>query len=1174
MMRGITIIFLLFISIYSNAQVERKSNAVYGGKQYLELTFNAIPSESVIAELKHLGITLTSYIGGTSYHAVLPMGFGNKELQSFGVSMVKHQVKKNTIQSIFAESKTKLAKDKETFDFAVAFPHKMDKDELIALLSKHGAKLIEIQAEGRICIIQSDIETAEKINDEAVVSFIDVSIEDDIESLNFEARITHGAEYLQNGLKGYNLTGEGIVIGVGDGGELGDHIDLNEFVINEADGTIASFGSHADHVSGIIGSRGNLNPRHKGMAPNCTIVTDKSNNITSNAEEFHSKYDMVLTNNSYGVSFNCDNSGAYNYSSFNLDRQLNEYPHLLHLFAAGNSGSNVCDDYPQGFKTVLKGYGASKNVITVGSIDDDQTIALMSSKGPVQDGRIKPEIVGVGVNIMSCGNTNNYFSSSGTSMATPAVTGSIALIYERYKQIHGSLPYGDLIKSLVCNSADDLGNYGPDYVYGFGLINPIRAIRDLDDEKYFVENVGHGEEQIHTIEVPAGLTELKVMNYWHDYQAAANPTVALINDLNIQVISPDGVLYNPWVLNPDPAHADDLPKRKVDNLNNIEQITIMNPKPGTYTIKVKGKNVPMGSQRYNLTYSFRSQGIELMFPNGTESMIPGDKNLISWMNEEVSESNYKLEFSLDGGSTWQLIQNNIDRKENSFLWEVPDEFTSNAKIRIGNSNHTAQNEIPFSIIKRPENFMVSAICEDYMKLMWTPIDEADSYVAYMYEKGEMVQVGETTESKIEIPYNYEMDKVYWFAIAAKKSNGVLSERSIAVPSTLDVSNPCPHEYDCKIISINGLQNGRAYTSTSLGEEENLRIALKNVGRDDITDFGVFLQVNEQEVIEETFESTLFSGMEMDYPFKTTFDLSKPHDYKINSWISLPNDDYQLNDSLIGGYVVTQLPNEPIEFPYLEDFQSKDVFIIHESALGLNDLYAWDYTNNGTELSALKLMMSTENKYLRLSNHEDVQNSSTMTLNLSALEKDDQATLSFKYLLSNMAINEGLVYLRGSDQDEWILIKELDYAVAWKTTEKIDLKKALLENDQAYSSSTQIKFDLFLAGSLNIDDVQLELREEPEEEPNVLAAGGEEPTIKLYPNPFEEELKISINSKFENQANFRLYDTGGKMIFETQKYLLEGANDFSFQLGDLLSSGIYFMSVSSNDEHTIHKITKL
>ena len=113
-----------------------------------------------------------------------------------------------------------------------------------------------------------------------------------------------------------------------------------------------------------------------------------------------------------------------------------------------------------------------KNVVTVGATDDFGNIASFSSRGPVKDGRLKPEITAMGANVWSAWPTNIYSPNNGTSMSGPAVTGGLALLYQRYRQLHaGANPKNGLMKAIICNGAADKGVAGPDFKHGFGWMN-------------------------------------------------------------------------------------------------------------------------------------------------------------------------------------------------------------------------------------------------------------------------------------------------------------------------------------------------------------------------------------------------------------------------------------------------------------------------------------------------------------------------------------------------------------------------------------------------------------------------------------------------------------------------------------------------------------------------------
>ncbi|RYF42099.1 MAG: peptidase S8, partial [Cytophagaceae bacterium] len=128
---------------------------------------------------------------------------------------------------------------------------------------------------------------------------------------------------------------------------------------------------------------------------------------------------MVITNNSYGDIISCDYHGTYDLISRTMDQMAIDYPNLSNVFASGNSGGSTCAPFATGYRTVLGGYQSAKNVMTVGATTDSLVISSFSSKGPVRDGRVKPEITAMGQRLMSAGTTNIYYSNQGTSMASP-----------------------------------------------------------------------------------------------------------------------------------------------------------------------------------------------------------------------------------------------------------------------------------------------------------------------------------------------------------------------------------------------------------------------------------------------------------------------------------------------------------------------------------------------------------------------------------------------------------------------------------------------------------------------------------------------------------------------------------------------------------------------------------
>ena len=297
-----------------------------------------------------------------------------------------------------------------------------------------------------------------------------------------------------------------------------------------------------------------------------------------------------------------------------------------------------------------------------------------SSRGPATDGRIKPDICAVGTNVNSTIDAHTYDEKSGTSMACPAVAGNIAVLYEAYRDMHnGADPSGALINAAVLNTADDLGNPGPDFKYGWGRINARRAYNLLESEAYQFGEVAQGELASHIIEVPENVRQMRVMVYWTDYQGVPSSSRALVNDINMTIVSPsNGTAVFPWVLNstPNPIFLDMPAQPGIDDLNNVEQIVFDNPEVGNFEVKIEGFDIPQGPQRYVVVYEIIEQDLAITFPIGGESITPGFAEQIRW-DALDNDDDVKSEFSLDGGLNWEEIVSNLPGDFRTHTWFVP-----------------------------------------------------------------------------------------------------------------------------------------------------------------------------------------------------------------------------------------------------------------------------------------------------------------------------------------------------------------------------------------------------------------------------------------------------------------------------------------------------------------------
>ena len=601
------------------------------------------------------------------------------------------------------------------------------------------------------------------------------SFKNTCEPLNFETRTGQRTNiYTPNSRL---LQGKGVCIGVGDGGRLGSHIDLVNRFINGTTTHYSSFGEHGDHIAGTIAGAGNLNPNHRGVAPQSNLIIQTAFNIINYTPIYYNQYNMVLTSNAYNTAaFDCATTGEYDIFSNNIDKQLNDYPDVLHCVAVGNTGSNICGDYPQGYGTVEKGLASAKNVLSIGTVHHNDIVATGSSKGATKDGRIKPEIVGIGNNVVSTGRNYNYFNNSGSSMATAAVTGTLALLYERYRQLHNGVnPKGALIKAIVCNTSDDLGNVGVDYAHGFGRINGHRALDVLNKGHYYSDSITNGVTKTHTINILDGVKQINVMLYWSDKEAEADVTNTLVNDLDVRVVHPNTAPYYPYILNPNPLSINEPASVGIDRINNIEQVCIIDPTGGNYKIEIKGHNIQTTKQYYHVVYEIIESSITITYPNKYDKLEPNTTEYIRF--DAFGMEVFNVDYSLDNGVTWQSIDSNIT--SNMIQWNVPNVSTVEARIRVLDViEGTVSISDKFTILNVPKNLQSTQQTTTSITLNWDAVEDGYSYEVMVLDTF-MKQQLITSDSSVVIE-GLTPNTPYWFSVRTLALNGEYSKRSNAI----------------------------------------------------------------------------------------------------------------------------------------------------------------------------------------------------------------------------------------------------------------------------------------------------------------------------------------------------------------------------------------------------------
>jgi uncharacterized repeat protein (TIGR01451 family) len=465
------------------------------------------------------------------------------------------------------------------------------------------------------------------------------------------------------------LSGEGVRVAMFDTGLDKDHEDFaGRSIRDDVPGTTASLGyqRHGTAATGIVAGSGyqsdknddDGNPngggpfRWRGIAPNAELVNYRGLGDIARMKEAYETYGADLS-----YSFDGDDYGRYDGMARAMDEVTAESgrPAVTAAFNNGSVGPLDCDPskpgddgfFPQyptapagqcpkgfqaGYFSVLR---PCKNCITAGNVGDMAVHSAGSSMGPTLDGRLKPDVVAVGEDVIAPrAFSNGYLNFGGTSAASPAVTGVVALLLQQHRKtiendddLWPFLPSS--AKAVLVQTAIDLAgtdqtiNYdtgqpvtyheGPDFATGYGLVDAEAAIRLIQERGYLVNEINESApSRAHNIVVSPGQKELRLTLAWDDPPASLSQNVAartLVNDLDLTLRAPDGNLYRPLVLptlrprdcdktgrgvqvgtcpgQDDPLQDYDGPAvPAIDRRNNVEQIVVKDPIPGTWRSRV------------------------------------------------------------------------------------------------------------------------------------------------------------------------------------------------------------------------------------------------------------------------------------------------------------------------------------------------------------------------------------------------------------------------------------------------------------------------------------------------------------------------------------------------------------------------------------------------------------
>ena len=763
------------------------------------------------------------------------------------------------------------------------------------------AKGFTILALGEIAHTKSILIPIEKVNEFATlpyVQYIEPILPPPTLDADFRAdRNNERANYLaseQTG--GLKYDGTGITLAVKEGGTV------NPTIHNDFKGRLdfsydngAATASHKTNVAWRMAGYGNDDPFTTGMAFGSDVIS-----TTGSFTQLVSSTPAIAVNNSYG--FNCYTGNYGTSGNFNDDLIYNN-PTFMIAYSAGNIGDTDCGyGAGIGWGTTTGDVKQAKNVLAVGALNTSDQLMSFSSWGPAPDGRIKPDLCAVG--------------PGGTSYACPNVVGGFGQLYHAYFTINGVLPNSGLIKGILQNTADDLGNPGPDFKYGYGRINMRRAYETIANNTIISDNVANSATDNHIINVPAGTKQVRIMLYWTDYEGTVNSTVALVNDLNLTVTDPNTTVHNPWVLDhtKNSANLNANAIQGVDALNNMEQVTIDNPTAGNHTITVNGFSVPQGPQDYFIVYEFLEDEVTLTYPIGGEAMIPGETQRIYWDSYGNTTGTFDLSYSTDNGATWTSIITGLSNDTRFYDWAVPSVITGEAKIKVERGALSSQSAEGFSIISIPNNLIVVWSCADSLKLGWDALAGATGYEIYKLGTKYMTSVGTTTNTHFTVNGVSTSENEY-FAVRALGANNAKGRRTNSIEKTPGDSNCVPLELA-----------GNAITSHSSGYfpdcytpfNNNVRFQFLNTGVNAISSVSVSYQLDNGSIQTETFTGNVASGNYGEHTFSSTISILTPGSYTLKAWVN-PSDANATNDTATSN--ITIYSGGTGTYPFIETFDA-------------------------------------------------------------------------------------------------------------------------------------------------------------------------------------------------------------------------------------------------------------
>ncbi len=411
----------------------------------------------------------------------------------------------------------------------------------------------------------------------------------------------------------HGLRGEGQIIGHIDGKlavnhcsfydsqPIGpDHRKIRAYNVSQG------YNLHGTHTAGTAAGDGGTWGDTRGVAYLAQLVHNSVPSLTE-AQMFarltlHQSQGATVHTNSWGN----DGTTAYDGVCRAIDDFSWQYDDQLVCFAVTNLSN-------------LKNPENAKNVLAVGACKDtpNESQHCSGGTGPTSDGRRKPEIYAPGCSSNSSSGSSGCSTSAltGTSMACPAVTGTAALVRQYFTDglypsgtatiADAFTPSGALLKAVLLNAAVDMTAIPgyPSNLEGWGRVLADNALYFPGDARQLMLRearnnsdlaLSTGEAASFSVTVDNANEPLRITLAFHDAPAAVNASYAPVNDLDLVVTAPTSeTYYGNYFL-----AGQSTPAGSPDPKNNVEQVCLLSPPVGVWTVTVSATAVNVGAQGY------------------------------------------------------------------------------------------------------------------------------------------------------------------------------------------------------------------------------------------------------------------------------------------------------------------------------------------------------------------------------------------------------------------------------------------------------------------------------------------------------------------------------------------------------------------------------------------------